>query len=102
METLDYLIVIAGGLAANIVFNVFEKHLPWWRRAAKFAAVIAVLALIGAAFGRLAVYAVLGLLAIGQVILHAWWFPRHGINGLTAEPYDKYLALIHKMKGGRR
>jgi hypothetical protein len=28
------------------------------------------------------------------VVIHAWWLPRHGIDGLTAEPYDKYLALV--------
>ena len=25
--------------------------------------------------------------------VHAWWLPRHGINGWTAEPKEKYYAL---------
>ncbi|MHA2131927.1 MAG: hypothetical protein ACW99L_18315 [Promethearchaeota archaeon] len=41
------------------------------------------------------------LLTIGQIILHAWYFPKHGINGITAEPYEMYLELIGKMKKGR-
>ncbi|MGH8429891.1 MAG: hypothetical protein ACREUF_05770 [Solimonas sp.] len=101
MEAFDYLVVIAGGLAGNIIFNNFEKHLPLWRRAAKFTVLLAVLALVGAVLGRYAFYAVLVLLTLGQIILHAWWFPRHGINGLTAEPYDKYLELIGRMKRGK-
>ena len=27
-----------------------------------------------------------------------YWLPKHGINGWTAEPYDKYLELVR----GRR
>ncbi len=38
-------------------------------------------------------------MTVGQVILHGWYFPKHGINGLTAEPYDIYLETIERMKG---
>jgi hypothetical protein len=31
--------------------------------------------------------------------LHGWYFPKKGINGLTAEPYDRYLEVIQEMKG---
>jgi hypothetical protein len=41
-------------------------------------------------------------LTVGQIVLQGWWFPRHGINGLSAEPYDKYLALINEVKGGAK
>ena len=41
-------------------------------------------------------------MTIGQVVLHGWYFPKQGINGLTAEPYDKYLETIEKMKGKDR
>jgi hypothetical protein len=100
MKPIDYVVVVAGGIVANIVFNNFEKHLPVWRRVLKFAVLVTALALIGAALGRIAFYASLAILMVGQIVLHAWWFPRHGINGLTAEPYDEYLALIRRMKGG--
>jgi hypothetical protein len=39
------------------------------------------------------------LMTIGQMYLHGWYFPKHGINGVTAEPHDKYLEVIAKMKG---
>jgi hypothetical protein len=27
------------------------------------------------------------------VIVHAWWLPRHGVNGWTGEPKERYYAL---------
>jgi hypothetical protein len=27
------------------------------------------------------------------IYVHAIWLPRNGVNGLTAEPRDKYYAL---------
>lgn len=72
MELIDYFVVLAGSTIANAVFNHFEKHLSWWRRLAKLAAVLTVLALVGAALGRHAFYAALAFLTIGQIILHAW------------------------------
>jgi len=27
------------------------------------------------------------------VFVHVWWLPRHGINGWTGEPKEKYYAL---------
>lgn len=40
------------------------------------------------------VYSVLALLLIGVLNVHLVWLPKHGINGWTAEPYDKYLELM--------
>jgi hypothetical protein len=101
METIDFVIVIAGGIAANAIFDNFEKHVPLTRRVAKFTVLLAILALTGLLLGRGGFYGALALLTVGQVLLHAWWFPRHGINGLTAEPYEKYLELVREMKGAR-
>src|SRR3712207_4643749 len=36
----------------------------------------------------------IGALAVAALIVHAVWLPwRHGINGWTGEPKDKYYAL---------
>ena len=35
----------------------------------------------------------LWLVALAAVIVHAWWLPRQGINGWTAEPKEKYYAM---------
>jgi hypothetical protein len=102
VEAIDYIIVIAGWAIANVVFNNFEKHLPLWRRVGKFAILLLILSVIGFLFGRYAFYGAIALLTVGQIVLHGWWFPRHGINGLSAEPYDKYLALINEVKGGAK
>jgi uncharacterized membrane protein len=92
-------VLIIASAAYFVVFNNFEKHLPAQRRVVKLLVVIGVLTTIGILFGRYAFWGVITLMTIGQVILHAWYFPKQGINGLTAEPYDKYLVTIQKMKG---
>jgi len=98
----EILIVLTiASLAYFVVFNNFEKHLPIKRRGVKLFLVIAILAAIGILFSRYAFWVVIALMTIGQVYLHGWYFPKHGINGLTAEPYDKYLEVIAKMKGNK-
>jgi len=96
----EILIVLTiASLAYFVVFNKFEKHVPTQRRITKLFIVIGVLTTIGILFSRYAFWGVISLMTIGQVYLHGIYFPKHGINGLTAEPYDKYLELTEKMKG---
>ncbi len=98
----EILIVLTmSSLAYFVVFNNFEKHMPTPRRIVKLFVVTGVLATIGVLFGRIAFWGIITLMTIGQIILHGWYFPKHGINGLTAEPYDKYLETIERMKGNR-
>ncbi len=35
----------------------------------------------------------IGLMLVVAAVVHLWWLPRHGINGLTGEPREKYFAL---------
>lgn len=95
---IDLLVVVVGWLVGNMLFHRFEEHLHWSRRAAKFAITVAVFALVGWMGGPWLFYGLLALMTVGQVYLHAVYFPRHGVNGFTAEPHDRYLALIAKMK----
>lgn len=88
-----------AGIAYFLVFNNFEKHVPVQKRLAKLLIVVGVLAATGVLFGRFAFWGVIALMTIGQIYLHGVYFPKHGINGLTAEPYDKYLETIERMKG---
>jgi uncharacterized membrane protein len=90
-----------ASMAYFLAFNNFEKHIPIQRRITKLFVVVGVLAIIGILFGRFAFWGLITLMTIGQIYLHGWYFPKHGINGLTAEPYDKYLETIEKMKGKR-
>ena len=93
--------ITIASLAYFVVFNNFEKHLPTQRRITKLFIVVGVLSVIGVLFGRFAFWGVIGLMTIGQFYLHGVYFPKHGINGLTAEPHDKYLEVIAKMKGSK-
>lgn len=90
-----------ASLAYFWAFNNFEKHQPLSRRITKLFIVVGVLASIGILFGRSAFWGLITLMSIGQIYLHGVYFPKHGINGLTAEPYDKYLETIERMKGKR-
>lgn len=103
ISLVEILIVLTiASIAYFLVFNNFEKHLPIQKRVSKLFIVVGVLALIGILFGRIAFWGVIGLMTIGQIYLHGVYFPRHGINGLTAEPHDKYLQVIEKMKGNSK
>ena len=99
----EILIVFAiASIAYFLAFNNFEKHVPMQRRIAKLFIVVGVLAVIGILFSRVAFWGVIVLMTFGQIYLHGVYFPKHGINGLTAEPYDKYLETIEIMKGNKR
>jgi len=99
----EILVVFAiASIAYFLAFNNFEKHVPMQRRITKLLIVVGILAIIGILFGRVAFWGVITLMTMGQVYLHSWYFPKHGINGLTAEPYDQYLLIIEKMKGNKR
>ena len=98
MQLLDVVIVVAGWLAGNVIFRAFERHVSAQKRIAKLVVILVVLYGVGLVGGRWAVYGVLLLMAAGMTALHAWWFPKHGVNGLTAEPYDRYLELIGKAR----
>ena len=100
VSLMEILIVLTiASLAYFVVFNNFEKHLPIARRVIKLFVVVSILAVIGILFSRYVFWGMIALMTIGQVYLHGWYFPKHGINGLTAEPHDKYLEVIAKMKG---
>ena len=98
----EILVVLSvAGIAYFLAFNNFEKHLPFKKRITKLFVVVGVLAVIGILFGRYVFWGVIILMTLGQVYLHGWYFPKQGINGLTAEPQDKYLEVIEKMKGNK-
>ncbi len=100
VSMVELLIVLTiASLAYFVVFNNFEKHLPIARRILKLLMVVGALAVIGLLFSRYAFWGVIALMTIGQIILHGWYFPKRGVNGLTAEPYDRYLEVIQEMKG---
>lgn len=76
-----------------IFFGHFEEMTPKWKRLLKFAGYTTFLCLISWFFGREWFFISLGILLIVVVVVHGWWLPKKGINGLTGEPRDKYYEL---------
>ena len=58
--------------------------------------------LISATLGRAWFFALFGLGSLFVLYIHAWWLPRHGINGWTGEPKEKYYELRGWKEPGAR
>ena len=92
----DVAIVLGVFAVGGVLFGRFEQHKPRLRRVLKVVIVSAFYVWLAQAAGRGWAYAFLGLMGAVAAYVHAWWLPKHGINGLTAEPYDKYLELMRR------
>ena len=53
----------------------------------------AVTAIVSHYLGRAGVLIGLGIVMLPVIYIHGIWLPRHGVNGWTAEPREKYYAL---------
>ena len=102
MDTLwfDAAIVLGMFAAGSILFGHFEAHRPKWRRLLKMAVVLAVILTLSATVGRAWAYGVLMLPLLGAAYVHLRWLPKHGINGWTGEPRDRYLELVTRKRPG--
>jgi hypothetical protein len=87
-------IVLGIFAVGNILFGHFEQHKPSLRRLAKVALVRGITLTLSATAGRAWGLGWLLLPLGAAAYIHLHWLPKHGINGLTGEPRDKYLALI--------
>jgi hypothetical protein len=79
--------------AGNVLFRHFEPAMPLWRRVVKVSAMLGITAVVSHYFGRTGVLIALCLAMLPVIYIHAIWLPRHGINGWTGEPREKYYAL---------
>jgi hypothetical protein len=77
----------------NIVLQPFAAGVPKWRRVAKMFLGGAISVLVSAVAGRGWFFVMLGAVGGAVVVIHAWWLPKKGINGWSAEPREKYYAL---------
>lgn len=84
-----FLLTTVGG----IVFSAFARYESKLRRIAKALIGGAVAVTISATAGREWFIVLLGVVAVAVVVIHGWWLPRHGVNGWTAEPRERYFAL---------
>lgn len=80
-------------LAGQVFFGHFEELTARWRQMLKHLLAISILVSISYFFGRFWFWIALGAACVPPLIIHAWWLPKHGINGWTGEPKDKYYEL---------
>jgi small-conductance mechanosensitive channel len=78
----------------NIFFGHFEENTPKWRRVLKVFVFLGLVLGISSTLGRAWAMGFLAAVAIVPfVVIHLWWLPKHGINGWTGEPREKYYHL---------
>src|SRR5215475_11317615 len=77
----------------NVAFRRFEQRIPLWRRLLKIVVLLGLTACISYWFGRTGVLIALGVALLPVLYIHAIYLPRHGVNGWTGEPREKYYAL---------
>ncbi|HXG67304.1 MAG TPA: hypothetical protein VNO70_19530 [Blastocatellia bacterium] len=90
----DIAIVMSIFAIGNILFGHFEAHKPKWQRLFKVVLLLGVTLILSANGLRLWAYGLLGILLLGATWVHVWWLPRHGVNGWTGEPKERYYELI--------
>lgn len=100
----DVAIVMTIFAVGSILFGRFEEHKSRGRRLLKVVIVLVVILALSATVGRFWAYGILILPLLGASWVHLYWLPKHGINGWTGEPRDKYLELVQgtrKRSAGR-
>lgn len=90
----DIAIVMSISAIGDICLGHFEEHKPKWRRLLKVAIAVAVVLGLASIELRWVAYSLIGLIGIGALYIHVIWLPKHGINGWTGEPKEKYYELL--------
>jgi hypothetical protein len=81
-----------------VLFGHFERHKPAWRRLSKVAALLVLLLVLIETVGRPWACIVLGLLLAAGGWIHFTVLSKHGINGWTGEPREKFEALLRDIE----
>lgn len=93
-------IVLGIFAVGNILFGHFEQHNHPIRRLAKVAVVLGITLGLSITVGRVWGLGWLLLPLAAAAYVHLRWLPKHGVNGWTGEPRDRYLALVAARKRG--
>ena len=86
-------VVMAIFAFGNIFFGHFEERTPKWRRALKIPVFLGLVLAISSTLGRAWAMGFLAVWIVPVAVIHMWWLPKHGINGWTGEPREKYYKL---------
>lgn len=98
----DVAVAMTVFMLGQLGFGRFVEHQPRWRRLIKSLVGVAILVGTSAWAGRGWMYLLLAAIVGGVLGVHAWWLPRKGVNGWTAEPRARYYALIGCDPTGKR
>jgi hypothetical protein len=95
INTIWFDVALVSSLVAvgSILLGHFEEGVPKWQRLFKFVRALTLFVVVSATLGSVWVYGLLALLLSSVVVVHLWWLPKHGINGWTGEPKEKYYEL---------
>jgi hypothetical protein len=94
----DCAVVLGIFAVGNILFGHFEEHKPKWRRLLKVALIVTLTVTLSATAGRAWAYGVIALPLLAAAYVHLRWLPKHGVNGWTGEPRERYLELVTRRK----
>jgi hypothetical protein len=96
---LDLAVFLFLLLVGHILLGHFEDYKPWWRRLLKVLLSVVLFLVLIATLGRLWAWLLfIAPVGIGLAVVHGWWLPKHGINGWTGQPREKYLALVRRRR----
>jgi len=98
----DAAVVMGIFAVGGVLFGRFEQHKSRGRRLAKIVLVLSLTLVLAETAGRRVAYGVLAIPLIAAAYVHLRWLPAHGISGWTAEPYDRYLALLAERSRRKR
>ena len=90
----DVAVVMSIFAVGGILFGRFEQHKPRARRLTKIVVFLGVMLTLLETAGRPAAYGFLAIPLIAAAYIHLRWLPTRGVNGWTAEPYDRYLEIV--------
>ena len=90
----DVAMATSGLILGQLFLGHFGEHKPRWRRLLKSVLTVSLVVGTTAFAGRGWTFLLFGAIVIALVVVHGWWLPRHGVNGWTAEPRDRYYELI--------
>jgi hypothetical protein len=98
----DVSVAMTVFMLGQLGFGRFVEYQSRWRRLLKTLLGAGLLVATSSWAGRAWMYVLLALIVTGVGVVHAWWLPRKGVNGWTAEPRARYYALMGLDPAGRR
>ena len=90
----DVAVAMTVFMLGHLFFGRFVEYQSRGRRLLKSLLGIALVVGTSVWAGRTWMYALVGAILVGVLVVHAWWLPRKGVNGWTAEPRERYYALM--------